>query len=76
MSLEVWLAYVATTAILVVIPGPTMLTVISYSMAQGKRARLPLIAAVTLGDSTALVLSLLGLGTLLAEAGGVLRRAE
>ena len=76
MSLEAWLAYVAATAILVVIPGPTILTVISYSVAQGKRARLPLIAAVTLGDSTALVLSLLGLGTLLAEAGGVPRRAE
>jgi threonine/homoserine/homoserine lactone efflux protein len=68
MSLEAWLAFVAATAILVVIPGPTILTVISYSMAHGKCARLPLIAAVTLGDSTALVLSLLGLGTLLAAS--------
>src|SRR3954470_388752 len=68
MSLEAWLAYVAATAILVVIPGPTILTVISYSMAQGSRARLPLVAAVALGDSTALVLSLLGLGTLLAAS--------
>ena len=64
MPIEAWLAYVAATAILLVIPGPTILTVISYSMAQGKRARLPLVAAVALGDSTALVLSLLGLGTL------------
>ena len=68
MSIEVWLAYVAATAVLLVIPGPTILTVISYSMAQGKRARLPLVAAVALGDSTALVLSLLGLGTLLAAS--------
>ena len=68
MSIEAWLAYVAATAILLVIPGPTILTVISYSMAQGKRARLPLVAAVALGDSTALVLSLLGLGTLLAAS--------
>src|SRR5262245_21672604 len=68
MSLEAWLAFAAATAILVVIPGPTILTVISYSMAHGKRARLPLVAAVTLGDSTALVLSLLGLGTLLAAS--------
>jgi threonine/homoserine/homoserine lactone efflux protein len=68
MSLEAWLAYVAATAILVVIPGPTILTVISYSMAHGKRARLPLVVAVTLGDSTALALSLLGLGTLLAAS--------
>jgi threonine/homoserine/homoserine lactone efflux protein len=68
MSLEAWLAFVAATAILVVIPGPTILTVISYSMSHGKRARLPLVAAVTLGDSTALVLSLLGLGALLAAS--------
>jgi homoserine/homoserine lactone efflux protein len=68
MSIEAWLAYVAATAVLLVIPGPTILTVISYSMAQGKRARLPLVAAVALGDSTALVLSLLGLGTLLAAS--------
>ena len=68
MSIEAWLAYVAATAVLLIIPGPTILTVISYSMAQGKRARLPLVAAVALGDSTALVLSLLGLGTLLAAS--------
>lgn len=68
MSIEAWLAFVAATAILVVIPGPTILTVISYSMSHGKRARLPLVAAVTLGDSTALLLSLLGLGALLAAS--------
>jgi threonine/homoserine/homoserine lactone efflux protein len=68
MSIELWLAYVAATAVLLIIPGPTILTVISYSMAHGQRARLPLIAAVALGDSTALVLSLLGLGTLLAAS--------
>jgi threonine/homoserine/homoserine lactone efflux protein len=68
MSIEAWLAFVAATAILVVIPGPTILTVISYSMSHGQRARLPLVAAVTLGDSTALVLSLLGLGALLAAS--------
>jgi threonine/homoserine/homoserine lactone efflux protein len=68
MSIELWLAFVAATAVLLVIPGPTILTVISYSMAHGKRANLPLVAAVALGDSTALVLSLLGLGTLLAAS--------
>ena len=68
MSIEAWLAYVAATAILLVIPGPTILTVISYSMTHGKRANVPLVAAVALGDSTALVLSLLGLGTLLAAS--------
>jgi threonine/homoserine/homoserine lactone efflux protein len=52
----------------IVIPGPTILTVISYSIAQGRRANVPLVAAVALGDSTALVVSLLGLGALLSAS--------
>jgi threonine/homoserine/homoserine lactone efflux protein len=68
MSIELWLAFVAASAVLLIIPGPTILTVISYSVAQGRRANLPLVAAVALGDSTALVVSLLGLGALLASS--------
>ena len=68
MSLELWLAFVAASALLLVIPGPTILTVISYSLAHGRRANVPLVAAVALGDSTALALSLLGLGAVLASS--------
>ncbi|OQA34508.1 MAG: Homoserine/homoserine lactone efflux protein [Betaproteobacteria bacterium ADurb.Bin341] len=68
MSLELWLAFVLASAVVLVIPGPTILTVISYSLVHGRRVRLPLVAAVALGDSTALVLSLLGLGALLATS--------
>jgi homoserine/homoserine lactone efflux protein len=68
MPIELWLAFVAASAVLLVIPGPTILTVISYSLAHGRRANVPLVAAVALGDSTALVVSLLGLGALLATS--------
>lgn len=68
MPLEPWLAFVAASAILLVLPGPTILTVISYSLAHGRRANVPLVAAVALGDSTALLLSILGLGALLATS--------
>jgi threonine/homoserine/homoserine lactone efflux protein len=68
MSIETWLAFVAASAILLLIPGPTILTVISYSVTHGKRAKAALVAGVALGDSTALVLSLLGLGALLATS--------
>jgi threonine/homoserine/homoserine lactone efflux protein len=68
VPIELWLAFVAASAILLVIPGPTILTVISYSLAHGRRANAPLVAAVALGDSTALVVSLLGLGALLATS--------
>lgn len=68
MSIEVWLAFVLASVVLLIIPGPTILTVISYSMSHGYKAKVPLILAVALGDSTALALSLLGLGVLLAES--------
>ena len=68
MSLEIWFAFVIASGILLVIPGPTILTVISYSVAHGRGAKIPLVAAVALGDSTALVVSLLGLGALLAAS--------
>jgi threonine/homoserine/homoserine lactone efflux protein len=68
MPLELWFAFVVASAILLIIPGPTILTVISYSMAHGRRANAPLVAGVALGDSTALVLSILGLGALLATS--------
>jgi len=67
VPIELWLAFVAASAVLLVLPGPTILTVISYSLAHGRRANVPLVAAVALGDSTALTFSLLGLGALLAR---------
>ena len=68
MSLQLWLAFVVASAVVLIIPGPTILTVISYSVAHGRRANTPLVAAVALGDSTALVVSLFGLGALLATS--------
>jgi len=68
MALEIWFTFVIAAGILLVIPGPTILTVISYSVAHGRGAKVPLVAAVALGDSTALAVSLLGLGALLAAS--------
>jgi threonine/homoserine/homoserine lactone efflux protein len=68
MTLDVWFAYVAASAILLVIPGPTILTVVSYALTHGGRAKVPLVVAVSLGDCTALFLSLVGLGSVLAAS--------
>lgn len=68
MSLEIWLAFIAASIILLIIPGPTILTVISYSLSHGRQANIPLVAAVALADSTAMTMSLLGLGTILAAS--------
>ncbi len=68
MSLGTYLAFLVASAVLLVIPGPTVLTVVSYSLSHGRRAGVPLTVAVALGDATALTMSLLGLGALLAAS--------
>jgi len=68
MPIETWLAFVLATSVLLVIPGPTILTVISYAITHGKRATLPLTIGVFLGDATALLMSLAGLGAALATS--------
>jgi len=68
MSIETWLAFVAASAVLLVIPGPTILLVVSYALGQGRRVALPVAAGVALGDFTAMTLSMLGLGALLAAS--------
>jgi len=68
MPFDLWTAFVIASCILLIIPGPTILTVISYSITHGKRANIPLVTAVALGDSAALLLSLFGLGVLLATS--------
>jgi threonine/homoserine/homoserine lactone efflux protein len=68
MTIEIWLAFVAAAMILLVIPGPTVLLVVSYALGQGWRAALPMAAGVALGDFTAMTLSMLGVGALLATS--------
>lgn len=68
MSLEAWAAFAAATAVLLVIPGPTILLVVSYALGQGWRAALPTATGVALGDFTTMTLSMLGVGALLAAS--------
>ncbi|MGO4704566.1 LysE family translocator [Microvirga sp. 2MCAF38] len=71
MTIETWLAFTAASAILLVIPGPTILLVVSYALGQGWRTALPMAVGVALGDFTAMSFSLLGLGALLATSATV-----
>lgn len=65
MSFEHWLAFAAASAVLVAIPGPTVLLVISYALGHGRRSALATVGGVALGDFTAMTASMLGLGVLL-----------
>ena len=68
MTFEAWIAFTAATTVLLVIPGPTILLVISYALGQGWRTAFPIAVGVALGDFTAMTLSMLGVGALLATS--------
>ncbi|MEO1613435.1 MAG: LysE family translocator, partial [Pseudomonadota bacterium] len=68
MTYEAWLAFAAASAILLAIPGPTILLVVAYALGAGRRTALWTVAGVFLGDLLAITLSVLGLGAVLATS--------
>lgn len=68
MAIETWAGFVAAAAVILAIPGPTILLVIGQSIGAGRRGAWPLVAGVAAGDLVAMTLSLAGLGALLAAS--------
>jgi threonine/homoserine/homoserine lactone efflux protein len=68
MTLAQWLPFAIASAILVAIPGPTVLLVVSYALGHGRKYAFATTAGVALGDLTAMTASMLGLGVLLAAS--------
>ena len=68
MAWETYLAFVAASVIMLLVPGPTVLLVIAHSLREGRRATLPTVAGVMAGDALAVTVSLAGLGALIATS--------
>ncbi|WP_338549274.1 LysE family translocator [Roseovarius phycicola] len=64
MPLDLWLTFVAASTALLLIPGPTILLVLSYALSQGRRVAVASATGVALGDLVAMSASLAGLGAL------------
>lgn len=64
MPLDTWLTFVAATTVLLLIPGPTILLVLSYAISQGRRVAVSTAAGVAVGDLVAMTASLAGLGAI------------
>ena len=71
MSFEHWFAFAAASAVLLAIPGPTILLVISYALGHGRKIAGATVAGVALGDFTAMTASMLGVGALLATSAAI-----
>ena len=68
MPIDVLFTFAAAAFAVVLIPGPTVLLVSSYALAQGLRPALLCILGVCLGDLVAMSLTFLGLGAILATS--------
>lgn len=68
MAFDIWLAFAAASTALLLIPGPTVLLVLSYALSQGRRVALSTAAGVATGDLIAMTVSVAGFGALIAAS--------
>ncbi|MEM1383806.1 MAG: LysE family translocator [Pseudomonadota bacterium] len=68
MSFELWVAFALASAALLAIPGPTVMLVVSHALGHGRRSAWATVPGVTLGDLTAMSVSLAGAGAVLAAS--------
>ncbi|MFK7751903.1 MAG: LysE family translocator [Sedimentitalea sp.] len=64
MPVDLWLTFVAASVALLLIPGPTVLLVLSYALSKGRSVAVASAMGVALGDLVAMTASLVGLGAL------------
>ena len=65
MSFDQWAAFIAANILVLIIPGPTILLVVSQALANGRRTTLAIVTGVVFVDLLAITASLLGLGKLI-----------
>lgn len=64
MDLTLWLTFASASAALLLIPGPTVLLVLSYALSKGRQVAVASALGVAFGDLIAMTASLAGLGAL------------
>jgi homoserine/homoserine lactone efflux protein len=68
MTWDLYAAYLVATIIVLIIPGPTVMLVVSYALAEGRRSAWATVAGVAAGDLTAMTVSLAGMGAVLSAS--------
>jgi threonine/homoserine/homoserine lactone efflux protein len=68
ISLDHLIAFALASFVVLVIPGPTIIMIVSQALAHGKRVAVASVLGVGLGDLVAASLSLAGVGALMAAS--------
>ena len=68
MDWTLWAGFVAASLIVGLLPGPGVTSIVGYALTAGTRTALASVFGATAGNATAMTLSLVGLGVLLAQS--------
>lgn len=68
MTMQTWLAFAVASGILLIVPGPTIMIVASFAIGNGRASAVATVPGAVFGDFTAMTLSLLGAGAILAAS--------
>ena len=68
MQLELWLSFAVASALIIAVPGPTVLLILSRTVERGPASALPLLLGTLPGAMVGMALSFAGLGAVLAAS--------
>ena len=68
MRPDLWLAFVAATLVIGLVPGPGVAAILGYAIGSGRRTAFASVAGLALGNAGAAIASLAGVGALLAAS--------
>lgn len=68
MDWRVWIGFVTASALIGLVPGPGVMSIVGYALSSGRRVALASVAGIALGNGIAMTLSLAGVGALLAAS--------
>jgi len=68
VTFQTWIEFVGASAVIGIIPGPGVMSIVGYAVGSGRRTALAAVAGMAIGNSLAMSLSLAGLGALLASS--------
>jgi len=68
MDLNIWIAFIISTSVVIAIPGPTVLLVVSHAVTHGSRLAMGTVSAIALANVVQIALSYLGLAALLSSS--------
>ena len=65
MTVGIWITFVITSLLIIASPGPSVTYLVTTSVTRGKRAAYSVIPGIFIGDLTAMIFSLSGMGIIL-----------